>query len=260
MAQILGVDVLGRIVSGEVGAKDGIQALLNRDAGRFIADEGQLLDYKRSMNVSRSSAVGELARDILGFSNTDGGLLIVGVSDDKAIVGHEKLDFRVVRDALGPFIGTRVNFDLEECFVNIMGKTQRLIVVVVHRSSGAYPNQLRKDIEVRPGLVKKLKYVRGTLFFRRDDETLAESPYGDIESKAREFGFSGAAPRTRTAFLVQEDKPGLRLYAPINDRFFGREAEIAELIAKFDDPRGRGVSIAGFGGVGKTELAIRLVS
>jgi hypothetical protein len=59
---------------------------------------------------------------------------------------------------------------------------------------------------------------------------------------------------------LQEDKPGLRLYAPINDRFFGRDAEIAELISKFDDPRGRGVSVAGFGGVGKTELAIRLVS
>ena len=72
--------------------------------------------------------------------------------------------------------------------------------------------------------------------------------------------FSGAAPRTRTSFLLQEDKPGLRLYAPINDRFFGRDAELAELISKFDDPRGRGVSIAGFGGVGKTELAIRLVS
>ncbi|HET9742907.1 MAG TPA: ATP-binding protein [Terriglobales bacterium] len=60
--------------------------------------------------------------------------------------------------------------------------------------------------------------------------------------------------------MLQEDKPGLRLYAPINDRFFGREAELGELIAKFDDPRGRGVSIAGFGGIGKTELGIRLTA
>ena len=260
MAQISSIDIVGRIVSGDVGARDGILGLLDRDSGRFLMDEGQLLDYKRSMDVRQSSAVAELARDILGFSNTDGGLLVLGVSDDKAIVGHEKVDFRSVRDVLGLFIGTRVNFDLEECLVNVFGKTHRLIVIVIHRSSGAYPNQLRRDIEVRPGLVKKLKYVSGTLFFRRNNETLAESPYGDIESKARELGFSGAAPRTRTSFLLQEDKPGLRLYAPINDRFFGREAEIADLIAKFDDPRGRGVSIAGFGGVGKTELAIRLVS
>jgi hypothetical protein len=45
-----------------------------------------------------------------------------------------------------------------------------------------------------------------------------------------------------------------------NDRFFGCEAETGDLISKFDDPRRRGVSIAGFGGMGKTELAIRLVS
>ena len=123
-----------------------------------------------------------------------------------------------------------------------------------------YPNLLRKDIDVRPGLVRKLKYLKGTLFYRLEDETFSESPYEDVEARAHELRFSGAAPRTRTSFLLQEDKPGLRLYAPINDRFFGREGELAELISKFDDPRGRGVSIAGFGGVGKTELAIRLVS
>jgi hypothetical protein len=60
--------------------------------------------------------------------------------------------------------------------------------------------------------------------------------------------------------VLEEDRPGIRLYAGINDKFYGRESEIDELIAKFSDPRGRGVSIAGFGGIGKTELAIRLVA
>jgi hypothetical protein len=108
--------------------------------------------------------------------------------------------------------------------------------------------------------MRKTKYTGGTLFYREGSEIKAESPYGDIEGRARELGFTGAAPRTRTSFLLQEDKPGLRLYAQINDRFFGRQAELTELLMKFDDPRGRGISIAGFGGVGKTELAIKLVS
>lgn len=51
----------------------------------------------------------------------------------------------------------------------------------------------------------------------------------------------------------------MRLYANINDRLFGRDKELQELLSKFSDPRGRGVSLAGIGGVGKTELAITLV-
>ncbi|MGB6483619.1 MAG: RNA-binding domain-containing protein [Candidatus Acidiferrales bacterium] len=260
MAQLGDQEILERIVRGDVLLRDGLVALLNRNLGHFAADEGQLLDYKRTINAGQQSSIAELARDILGFSNTNGGLLIVGVDNDKVAVGHEPVDFRALRDALGPFIGTRVDFDLEECPVTIEGQRHRLLGVITRRSQTAYPNQLRKDIELRPGIIRKIKYVRGTLFYRENNETRAESPDGDVESRARSLGFSGAAPRTRTSFLLQEDKPNLRLYAPINDRFFGRAAELAELISKFEDPRGRGVSIAGFGGVGKTELAIRLVS
>jgi hypothetical protein len=149
---------------------------------------------------------------------------------------------------------------MEECSVHALGKAFRLITITVHRSLSLYPNPLRKDIELKSGFVRQPKYVKGTVFYRVKDETRAESPFGDVESRARELGFSGAAPRTRTSFLLQEDRPGLRLYAPINDRFFGREVELAELITKFDEARGRGVSIAGFGWVGKTELAIKLIS
>jgi hypothetical protein len=138
-----------------------------------------------------------------------------------------------------------------------------IILLAVHRNQ-----RIRRELselnslseENRRHVDFKERSVKGSLLYREKDETKAESPYGDVEARARELGFSGAAPRTRTSFLLQEDRPGLRLYAPINDRFFGREHELAELTSKFDDPRGRGVSIAGFGGVGKTELAIRIVS
>ncbi len=260
MAQLTDDDVIRRIISGEIPVKDGVPALLDRTTGEFSPPEGDVIDYKLRINMADQNSVGEIARDILGFSNSQGGILVVGANNERRIEGHDRIDLRRLRNAIGVFGGTRVNFELDDVSVNVAGVAKTLLAVVVQRSLSSYPNQLRKDIELRPGLVRKIKYISGTLFYRRGDETLAESPYGDIESRARELGFSGAAPRTRTSFLLQEDKPGLRLYAPINDRFFGREAELAELISKFDDPRGRGVSIAGFGGVGKTELAIRLVS
>jgi hypothetical protein len=259
VVQLSDDDILNRIISSEITLAKGIAALCDRDSGRFRPPEGQLHDYKEIIRVEQISSMAEIARDILAFSNSDGGLLIAGVRDDRMPVGHTPVDFRRVRDALGIFMGTRVDFDLEEVLVTVRGKTYRLLAVLVRRSRTAYPSLLRKDIEIGSGSVRKMKYIKGTLFYRKGHETLAESPYGDIESRARELRFSEAAPRTRTSFLLQEDKPGLRLYAPINDRFYGREAELAELISKFDDPRGRGVSVAGFGGMGKTELGIRLV-
>lgn len=261
MAQLSDEEILKRIVHGDIDAADGIAALINRQTGCFTTPEGQLIDYKLSTDFGDDTSVAELARDILGFSNSSGGVLVLGVVDGSGYISsHPAVEFRVARQSLGLFLGTRVNFDMDECNPAVLGSARRLITITVRRAATVYPNLLRKDIQLRSGLIRKIKYERGTLFYRDGNEIKAESPYGDIEGRARELGFTGAAPRTRTSFLLQEDKPGLRVYAPINDRFFGRQAELAELLAKFDDPRGRGVSIAGFGGVGKTELGIKIAS
>ncbi|HET9742906.1 MAG TPA: ATP-binding protein [Terriglobales bacterium] len=168
-------DVLHRIVVGDLGVRDGVPALVDRATGRFSVDEGRLLDYKLVLNPEQTSSIAEVARDILAFSNTDGGLLLIGVTDqDHAVINHQPIDFRRLRALLGPYIGTRVNFDLEECPVSALGRDNRLIVATVRRSQAAYPNQLRKDIELRPGLVRKLKYLRGTLFYRDEAETLSD--------------------------------------------------------------------------------------
>jgi predicted HTH transcriptional regulator len=172
LIQLLDDDILRRLVTGEVSHTKGISALHDRDTGRFRPGEGRLHDYKETIQVEQVASMAELARDILGFSNTDGGLLIIGVADDKTVIGHAAVDFRRVRDAVGVFIGTRVDFDLEEVLVTIRGKTHRLIVVIVLRSQTAYPNLLRKDIEIEPGAVRKMKYIKGTLFYRRGSETL----------------------------------------------------------------------------------------
>lgn len=261
MVQITPNDIVSRIVKCEISITDGIPSLLDRRTGLFSPREGLQIDYKQFLDPTKSSSVAETARDILGFSNSEGGLLLIGVDDiEHRPCGHTALDIHHLREAVGHYIGARVSFNIEKVALNLHGKRETVYVIHINRSQNTYPTLLRKDIELRPLLIRKLKYLSGTLFYREGSSTLSISPVGDVETKAHELRFSGVAPRTRTSFLLQEDRPGLRLYAPINDRFYGRDEEVSELISKFDDPRGRGVSIAGFGGVGKTELAIRIAS
>src|SRR5260370_29938863 len=108
MVQLKDIDVLRRLVAGDVLTAAGIAAIFDRKVCRFMPKEGQLLDYKQALFIDQPSSVAELARDILAFSNTDGGLLILGVTDENVLVGHAKVDFRLLRHYLLPFIGTRV--------------------------------------------------------------------------------------------------------------------------------------------------------
>jgi hypothetical protein len=153
LAQIGDGEILRRLIADETHVKEGIPALVDRTSGSFLLAEGLQLDYKQQLRIESSSSVAEIARDILAFSNTEGGLLVVGVADDRAVIGHDAIDGRKLRDALGPYVGTRVTFDLDEVPVPSQGKTRRLVVLRIRRSLNAYPNLLRKEIELKPGFV-----------------------------------------------------------------------------------------------------------
>ena len=84
------------------------------------------LDYKELFAEDRLESVGELARDILGFSNREGASSSAGLLTVHKLVGHRTVNFRTARETLGLFLGTRVNFDLDECRVSVQGsKLQR---------------------------------------------------------------------------------------------------------------------------------------
>lgn len=237
----------------------GIRSLANRDTGRIEANEGPLIDFKQSCDLHSMLSVQEIARDILGFSNSNGGILLFGVRDDREILGHNNIDPRSFREAVGRFTGTRLSFRLGTCDVAARGKTYILPFVVIERASTAAPNLLQRDMEVFPQKAKKVKYRVGSLFYREDDQTKVEPPGDELFERCLLLGFTYASPRPRSGLWLANDRPGFRIYDHINDRFVGREDEVTDLLTKVESPRVRGVSLAGMGGIGKTELAIELV-
>ncbi|MGH9862968.1 MAG: AlbA family DNA-binding domain-containing protein, partial [Candidatus Acidiferrales bacterium] len=260
MAQLDPDELLTRTIHGDVEARTSVLSLIERKTGQVIVAEGQHIDFKERLDLDKDQSIAELARDIIAFSNTDGGMILVGATDPGKVVGHPAIDSRKLRERLGPYMGTRIDYETANSQPVINGKSTTLPFFLVRRSVTAYPNLLRKDIQLPGRFGLKVKYLRGSLFYREGKETLVEPTGGDIDGRAIALGFTGAAPRTRSSFLIEEDRLGARLYAHINDRFVGRQAETADLAAKFGDPRGRGISMAGQGGIGKTELAIEVVA
>jgi AAA ATPase domain/Schlafen, AlbA_2 len=259
MAQLDSEEVVLRAVQGDADPAECVLALVLRDWGRVDVAEGPHIDFKERASLVDDFAVAELARDVLGFSNSDGGIILVGVTNAGEIIGHTPVDSLRLRERLGPYVGTRLDYEIGNAKPVLRGRAVNLPFLLVRGSSTAYPNLLRRDIAHPSGFGRKIKYAGGSLFYREGAETRVEPADGDVNARAVELHFTGASPRTRSSFVLAQDRPGVRLYAHINDRFFGREAEAAELTARFDDVRGRGISIAGQGGIGKTELAIEIV-
>jgi hypothetical protein len=259
MAQLSSEEILAKAISGGLEVTHAIRGLVDRESGRMKIKEGQLIDFKERIDINSESSIRELAKDVLGFSNTTGCLLLVGVSDEGKVLGHETVDSRRLRQLVGSYAGTRVSYAVGVCDVGAQGATFILPFLVVQRTTAAGPNLLRKDIEMSPQRAQKVKFRAGSLFYREDDQTKVEPPGEGVFERAVLLNFTYATPSGRNSLRLADDSPGLRVYEHINDRFFGREAEVGELLGKLGSPRGRGVSIAGLGGVGKTELAIEVV-
>jgi hypothetical protein len=259
MAQQSTEDVLQKMVLGSLSDQTSIRSFVNRETGRMDVKEGLRIDFKQKCDLSKAASIQETARDILGFSNAKGGLLLFGVTDDGEVVGHTSLDSRLLRQAVGKFTGTRLSYRIGLCDVAARGRSYILPFIVVERASTAAPNLLQRDMEVFPQQARRVKYRVGSLFYREDDQTKVEAPGDELFERCLLLDFTYATPRPRSGLWLADDRPGFRIYDHINDRFVGREDEVSELLAKIESPRVRGLSLAGMGGIGKTELAIELV-
>jgi hypothetical protein len=164
MAQLSAQDLLPKILQGTGTPCDYILAAVERSSGAFTDSESEYLDHKILVDLTDQLCVAELARDVLAFSNTHGGLLIFGVTDERMVVGCRRLDARVIREKLGPYVGTMVDYEVGICGIHVSGRELSLPYILVPRCVRAYPNLLRKDILPRRGLGRKVKYVSGSLF------------------------------------------------------------------------------------------------
>ncbi|MHC1703081.1 MAG: helix-turn-helix domain-containing protein [Tenuifilaceae bacterium] len=79
--------------------------------------EHQTLDFKHSINDSK-----KIARSLVAFANTDGGILLIGVKDNGSVVGvNSEEEYYMIEAAAQMYCKPEVKFDVVKW--NINGKT-----------------------------------------------------------------------------------------------------------------------------------------
>lgn len=115
-----------------------------------LIEEGENLtcEFKRKFSTPE-----KIAREMIAFANTKGGYLIIGVDDDKEIIGvdSEKTEAELILDAAANFCEPPLNVEID--FVEVKGKE---VVVVKVSESDSKPHRIQdylKELDINKSVV-----------------------------------------------------------------------------------------------------------
>ncbi|MGZ9642829.1 AlbA family DNA-binding domain-containing protein [Bacillus cereus] len=95
-------------------------------------EEGKRIDYKQQLKFENRDVKREFAKDITSFANTEGGDLIIGVSEEKGaineILGIEVLDKDALRLSIESFLRTSIEPQLSNIGINFYPIGERFIL------------------------------------------------------------------------------------------------------------------------------------
>jgi hypothetical protein len=211
--------------------------------------EDRLWDYKEKLVLTDPYAVAEFAKDVLAFYNTDGGAIIVGVTDKYAAHGVAStsiLDKKHLRDKLVRYCGSSVDI-FQESIELANGQFIWLIFIKKYLD---VPQAMESDGPYNRGAYA---FNKGQYFYRDGDEVKRCRSDGDMERIFR--GFSNAH---MGAYNYEVDQSYYRLLHPNCEKFIGRREKIDEVKSKLG-LRHPIIALDGLGGVGKTAIAIQAV-
>ncbi len=126
---------------------------MNRKALRDIIEEGENFHVEFKLKFS---SVEKIAKEMMAFANTKGGVLIFGVDDDGKLIGleSEKTESELIRQAAKDYCEPPLEY-IEE-FINL---DNRELVVITVPESHLKPHRLQ-DYEKEFDINKALVYVR----------------------------------------------------------------------------------------------------
>ncbi len=227
-------------------------ALLSSDGKRVLRhDETEYWDYKEQISLDSPQGVASFVKDVLGFHNAHGGVLIVGVSDDFRALGLSRqrvLDTNRLHQKIRRFVGPDL-FLFQDCLV--LANRRVLWLIFIPRREGAPVPVQANGPQTGPG---RYLIARNDYYVRVGDEVRKCIDPADFERL-----FSGVRASHLQAYAYEVDEPYFRLLAPHCDHFIGRSKLLLEVQEALLHTRHPIIALDGSGGVGKTALAIEVM-
>jgi hypothetical protein len=220
-----------------------VRSLLAENSSLFVAQEDTLFDYKRDYPHSLTDDYfAAICRLVFAFHNSFGGVIIIGVHDEKRTGGHNKIIVNIERlnTRLRELSGHSINAKHQKIEIN---GTAVDLLIVPKRHGNISPVSLAQNLD---------KYTAGTVWLRRGHEVLeAEGRdipflfgprnYGSIDEKARILSYLPPPPSTINRFVGRIDLLGMLL----------------DWLTTEDEPR---LFLWGRGGSGKSTVAYEFAS
>jgi hypothetical protein len=243
-------EIVTSLKQGEQSA-DLVSALLSKNKTQVLRkDETDYWDFKGQLETDDNYAIADLAKDVLGFANAKGGVLIIGVDKNYKVVGipaQSIVDSNRLNQKLRAYISPAISVFQDTIEVH-NGKLLWLIFVPKRTGAPiACQKDGPKDDKGRSGIKKNAYYLR-----IRDEIKTCLEPF-EFERL-----FSGTAATHQHAYVYDLDEPYFRLLMPHCDIFVGRR-NLLEEVKELLKSRHPVISFDGVGGVGKSALAIELV-
>lgn len=208
--------------------------------------ETALWDFKADCprtGKGSEAAWAELAKDVLAFHNSKGGLIFFGVNDNFEYVGATtRLDSKLVNDRLRHYIGDRVWVDYARPYVQ---NSQRYLGVALVPPRGYAVERFKSDA---PEVDGERLFLAGESALRKEDSCVRLSP-DEADDLERTTGF----PVVGKTYAV--DELYYRILAPEYHSFVHRPRLCDAVRHALTDRRTSVCSLVGQGGVGKTALA-----
>ncbi len=123
---------------------------MRRNDLKELIEEGENLhcEFKRKFSSHE-----KIAREMMAFANTKGGYLLIGVDDNKAIVGveSEKSESELIKDVANNFCEPPLDFN-----INYMEMNGKELVIVEIPESDRKPHRLqdyKKELDINKAVV-----------------------------------------------------------------------------------------------------------
>ena len=207
--------------------------------------ENELWDFKKDCPIvgkQNQPAWAELAKDVLGFHNAEGGVVIFGIDDSYRFVGaRHSLDTKKLNDALRRYLGDKLWVEFHREFIQ---PDQSFLGTALVPPKGL---RFARFVADSPnGLSRPFKKDESALR-RKDSTCLVTKDELDAQEQLDPIPTVGSLYEVDTAFY--------RILRPDYSTFVERPDLCNSISKALKDQRVAIVSLVGIGGAGKTCLA-----